>query len=60
LDVRRDAGELAEQVVEPLRPGEQYLHHQQRPLVADPGQRLCERRGGRFLLSHERNRTVPH
>jgi hypothetical protein len=63
-DVRRDAGELAEQIVEPARPGEQRLHHQQGPPVADPGQRLGQRRGVIFQLSHvslshERNRRLP-
>jgi hypothetical protein len=43
LPVRRDARQLVEQVVEPLRPGQQRLHHQQGPPVADPGQRLRER-----------------
>ena len=33
-DVRGDARDLAEQVVEPARPGQQRLHHQQRPPVA--------------------------
>ncbi len=42
-DVRGDAGDLAEKVVEPARAGEQCLHHQQCPPVADPGQRLGER-----------------
>jgi ATP-binding cassette, subfamily B, bacterial len=57
-DVRRDAGELVEQVVEPARPVEQGLHHQQRPPVTDPGQRLRERRVI-LPLSHERNRNLP-
>ena len=34
---------LSEQVVEPAWAGQQRLHHQQRPPVADPGQRLGER-----------------
>ena len=42
-DVRRDTGELVEQIVEPARPGEQRLHYQQGPPVTDPGQRLGQR-----------------
>ena len=42
-DVRGDARNQAEQLVEPGRAGQQRLHHQQRPPVADPGQRLGER-----------------
>ena len=42
-DVRRDTGELIEQVVEPARPAEQRLHHQQSPPVAHPGQGLGQR-----------------
>ena len=48
-DVRGDPGDLAEQVIEPLRPAEQVIEplrpaeqrpgQQQRPLVTDPGQR---------------------
>src|SRR6266566_8755686 len=38
-DVRGDPGDLAEQVIEPLRPAEQRLDHQRRPPVTDPGQR---------------------
>ena len=32
-------GDLAEQVIEPLRPAEQHLDHVRRPPVTDPGQR---------------------
>ena len=42
-DVRGDARDLAEQVVEPERPGQQRLYHQQRPPVPDSGQCLGER-----------------
>ena len=42
-DVRRDTGDLVEQLVEPARPGEQRLHHQQGPPVTHPGQRLGQR-----------------
>ena len=42
-DVRGDPGHLVEQVVKPPRPGQQRLHHQQRPPVTDPSQRLRER-----------------
>jgi hypothetical protein len=42
-DVRRDTRDLAEQLVEPARAGEQGLHHQQAPPVTHPGQRLGER-----------------
>jgi len=42
-DVRRDTRELVEQVVEPLRPGQEGLNHQQGPPIADPGQRFRER-----------------
>jgi TraM recognition site of TraD and TraG len=38
-DVRGDPGDLAGQVIEPLRPAEQRLDHQRRPPVTDPGQR---------------------
>src|SRR6266849_7107556 len=44
-DVCGDARDLAEQVVEPARPGQQCLHHQQRPPVADSGSCLGERGG---------------
>jgi hypothetical protein len=42
-DVRRDTRKLVEQIVEPLRPGQQGFHDQQRPPVADPGQCFRER-----------------
>ena len=42
-DVRGDPRDLAEQVVEPVRPRQQCLHYQQRPPVADSGQCLGER-----------------
>ena len=42
-DVRRDTGDLVEQLVEPARPAEQRLHHQQGPPVTHPGQRLGQR-----------------
>ena len=42
-DVRGDARDLAEKFVEPARAGQQRLHYEQRPPVADPGQRFGER-----------------
>ena len=42
-DVRRDTGNLVEQLIEPARPGEQRLNHQQGPPVAHPRQRLGQR-----------------
>jgi hypothetical protein len=42
-DVRRDTGDLVQQLAEPARPGEQRLHHQQGPAVTHPGQRLGQR-----------------
>jgi hypothetical protein len=38
-DVRGDPGNLAEQVIEPLRPAVQRLDHERRPPVTDPCQR---------------------
>jgi hypothetical protein len=42
-DVRRDTRKLVEQIVEPLRPGQQGLHDQQCPPVTDLGQCFRER-----------------
>ena len=42
-DVRGDARNLAEQVVEPERPGQQRLNHQRRPTVPDSCQCLGQR-----------------
>ena len=36
-NIRGDPRDLAEQVIESLRPAEQRLDHQQRPPIADPG-----------------------